>query len=147
MTDDELKKVVGALKTNNSEELASFGIYTFGENSADPDEFYIRANKSGLQLFAAEIIQASINSQYIIEHKEKTIIPFETVEWKDEESDILLAYIKPIKENRQQIKKPVLEPHNAFKEKIIIISVIAALIIFIICGITGFIIIVNHLFF
>ena len=74
MTDDELKKVVEALKANNSQALASFGIYTFGENSADPDEFYIKANKSGLKLFAAEIIQASINSQYIIEHKKITAL-------------------------------------------------------------------------
>ncbi len=96
-------------KVKNSKDIASFGLYyRDGE-----DEMHIKANKDGFELFAAELLKASRDSEKIINSTEKNYIDFG---WKRKWiSGELIAYIKPISENRDEIKED--KPHRtSFKE-------------------------------
>jgi hypothetical protein len=55
MTDEEIKEKADKLNGNSRESTAYFGIVE--ENQ----DFYIKANRDGLRLFAAELLYASIN--------------------------------------------------------------------------------------
>lgn len=101
MTNEELKIIVDKLKVDNPAEDATFGVYFHG----DLKEGYIKANKSGLQLFAVELLEASIEGDAIIRNKENRSIPLaDETEWVDMDSDILLQYVEPLGGTR---KKPV----------------------------------------
>jgi len=53
-------------------------------------------------LFAIELLKASINTETIIENKEKDYIPF-GFNQKWFEGEVMIAYIKPILEKRGEI--------------------------------------------
>ncbi|MFI5141524.1 MAG: hypothetical protein ACHQII_04125, partial [Bacteroidia bacterium] len=108
-------------------------------------ESCIKANKAGLQLFAATLLQASIDSKKIIEDKEKNIITLHhDAEWIDFDSDTFINYIEPIGGTRT---KPVDQPiRNRFKEETFKIGCIVIFIFIAVCCLTGFVIIVKNLF-
>lgn len=90
MKKEELDKIIEKIENENSKEKAFFGVHIISD---DCDEAYIKANKSGLQLYAAELLKAS-NSVCEIENTEKKIISFNPEEkWIN--GDIWLAYIEP----------------------------------------------------
>lgn len=116
MKDDELKAVVEKLNNSNQKDEAVFGVFQYG---GGPDESFIKANKSGLQIFAAEILKASLESKSIIEDKEKSIIPLDyNSDWVDENSDVFLQYIEPIGGTRQNSLPIVINKYARIKEDI-----------------------------
>jgi uncharacterized integral membrane protein len=94
MTTEEIAQAAARLKAIVPEQEAYFGIFQYGEGS---DESFIRANKQGLVLFAAEILRASAHVDDTIAHETQTIIPlkFDEAEWLD--GDTLIDYIEPVK--------------------------------------------------
>jgi hypothetical protein len=69
---DELKAIIDQLETANSKDEAYFGIFQYG---GGPDESFIKANKQGLELFAAAILRASRDADEIVVDKENNSIP------------------------------------------------------------------------
>lgn len=139
MTDEEIKRVIDQLKTDNPETDALFDINFYG---GGPDESFIKANKQGLQLFAAELLQGSIESKKIIEDKEKNIIPLNhTNEWVN--GDVLIDYIEPTFATRQKPEEP--KKKNKLKHKLIGIGLSIFLLFLVICLIVGFVTIVKDI--
>lgn len=100
MENEELEKIIEKIEAENSKEKAFFGIHNLGEG----DELSIRANKSGLELFASELLKASKKAERIIEHTEQSIITFDPKE-KWITGDIWIAYIEQQLGNRVDIKE------------------------------------------
>ena len=98
MKKEELEKIIKKIETENSTEKAFFGIHSLEAG----DELFIRANKSGLELFAAELLKASKKAEEIIEQTEQSIITFDPKE-KWITGDIWIAYIEPKSEDRIDI--------------------------------------------
>ena len=71
MEKEELNKIIKKIENENPKEKAFFGIHS----TENGDEVYIKANKSGLELFAVELLKASRKSNEIIENSEKNVIP------------------------------------------------------------------------
>lgn len=94
----ELETIIEKLEQNVSKENGTIGLYyRDGE-----DECHLKANKDGFKLFAIELLKASINTETIIENKEKDFIPF-GFNQKWFEGEVMIAYIKPILEKRGEI--------------------------------------------
>ena len=80
------------------------------------DEAYIKANKNGLELFAVELLKASIKSEDIIEDSEKSIITFDPKE-KWITGNIWIGYIEPKIEDRIDVKEELYK--RTWKDKIV----------------------------
>ena len=109
---EELNKIIEKIENENPKEKAFFGIHS----TENGDEVYIKANKSGLELFAVELLKASRKSNEIIENSEKNIIPLNSEEkWLT--GDIWIGYIEPKLEDRIDLKE---EPYKkTWKDKIV----------------------------
>jgi hypothetical protein len=142
MTNEEIKTFADTLIADTSKEDAVFGIYQYG---GGPDESCVKANKAGLQMFAAEILKASINSQSIIDDKNKNIITVDyNAEWIDEDSDTFIQYIEPLEGTR---KKPIPPPETSYwKNELIKYSLAFVFLLIVVCIITGIVTIVKTIF-
>ena len=131
MEKEELEKIILKIETENSKEKAFFGIH----NIEAGDELFIKANKSGLELFASELLRASKESQEIIENNQKNIIPFNP---KDKwiVGDIWIAYIEPKQEDRIDIRE---EPYiRTWKDKVLeyfIFTILGLIVLIFIAGV------------
>ena len=126
----ELVKIIEKIKSENSKEKAFFGIYYLNNE----EDYIIKANKSGLELFAIELLEASNKFDEIIEHKEKTIIPFNPNE-KWIIGDVFISYIEPYFENRIDVKEKVYI--QSWKEKVIqhcFYSILILIVLFFVVG-------------
>ena len=74
MTPEEVSEFAAKLAAATPAAEAYFGIFQHG---GGPDESFIRANKQGLQLFAAELLRAADQVDETLAHETKTIIPLE----------------------------------------------------------------------
>ena len=133
MSKDELQKIIDQLESGNSKDEAYFAIFQYG---GGPDESFVKANKQGLELFAAEILKASRDADEIVGDKEKNIIPLDyEEEWI--EGDTFVQYIEPTLEKRKKAKH---EPRKeTWKDKGIKFGCFAGLIIAIVSVIVGLI--------
>ncbi|MEC4049650.1 hypothetical protein OX284_009440 [Flavobacterium sp. SUN046] len=130
MEKEELDKIIAKIENENPKEKAFFGVYIMNE---DGHEASIKANKLGLELFACELLKASIKADEVIEDSEKNIIVLDTTE-KWIQGDIWLGYIEPKSENREELEKKPDKPN--WKDKAVkygcFISITMLIIIFII---------------
>lgn len=130
------------MRAGTSEEDALFGIYNYGEGS---DESYIKANKAGLELFAADILEAAAGSKAVIADPENSTIGLDSRQlWVDEKSDTLIDYVEPLAGARQSStdsKKEIRNQQTIFK-----IGCLAMFVIVAICLIIGLVTIVNGIF-
>jgi hypothetical protein len=142
MTNEEIKTFLDTLVADTTKEEAMFGIYQYGGGS---DESCVKANKAGLQMFAAEILKASIKSESIIDDKNKNIITVDyNAEWIDEDSDTFIQYIEPLEGTR---KKPVPAPPTSYwKNELIKYSLAFVFLIIVVFIITGIVTIVKTIF-
>ncbi|MCC6371298.1 MAG: hypothetical protein IT236_09865 [Bacteroidia bacterium] len=116
MTDEELKTIINKLDTKHKKAEAIFGIFQYG---GGPEECFIRANKSGLQIFAAELLQASVDSKSIIEDtKKKVILLDQDAEWLDDNADVCLQYIEPMDGSRQESLKILNENDSSMQAEV-----------------------------
>ena len=131
MKKEDLNKIIEQLENGASKENGTFGFYyRDGE-----DEIHLKANKDGFELFAAEMLKASRDSEDIVRNTEKNYIDFGFKEkWIEGE---LIAYIKPISENRSEIKeeKPYVETYKDIAMKYGCFTIIGLIILSIIIGI------------
>ncbi|TAJ12589.1 hypothetical protein DMA11_12325 [Marinilabiliaceae bacterium JC017] len=103
MEKEELQNIINLLETGNSKDDAYFGIFEYGGGS---DESYIKANKQGLELFAADLLKASRDSEEIVLDNERDIYSLDYgEEWIDDESGTFIQYVELIIEKRKKEKK------------------------------------------
>ncbi|GAK74549.1 hypothetical protein JCM19296_127 [Nonlabens ulvanivorans] len=126
MEKEELKFIISRLRKDNTEEDSFFGVLQYG---GGPDESMIKANRKGLRLYAAELLEASITDS------ENNTIPFNS-DWTYDNADFFFDYIE-ISEKVENKEEQESRKNNKWLNTLFTvgcISVILALIIFIIVG-------------
>ncbi len=101
MTKEELEDLISKLELGVSKDTALFEIYQYG---GGPDESFVKANQEGLQLFAIELLKASLKVEQTIGDPAKNTIHIEHEEML-ENGDIGLHYIEPTLQKRQTAPK------------------------------------------
>ena len=141
MTQEEIKAFAGRLKTDREEGGACFGIYKYAGSA---DEVYIKANKGGLQLFAAEILRAiALFDETITDNKNIIPIEYHTA-WLDKESDTCIQYVEPVINKSPQNK--AIKETGKLKGSLINVGCIAGLAFVLVATVTGIITILKWLF-
>lgn len=113
MTDEDIKKLIDDLRSQKNYDEAYIGFFQYG---GGPDESYIKANRQGLELHAAELLEAALETEKEFEvGKEKTFGLDEGI--SDPESDYDFDYVELKKENRNEIK-PYSEYEETWKDKV-----------------------------
>ncbi|MEZ4797537.1 MAG: hypothetical protein R2785_10255 [Flavobacteriaceae bacterium] len=107
MNDKEIGKLINELRSQKNYDEAYIGYFQYG---GGPEESYIKANRQGLELHAAELLEAALETEKEFENgKIKTFGLDEGI--SDEESDFLFDYVELKKEARKGIK-----PDSDYKE-------------------------------
>ncbi len=115
MTEEELQNIINKFDETELEKQAIWGIFQYGGGS---DESFIKANKEGLELFALELLKASLESNKIIENNKNKIIHLDYYEnWIYENADTYLQYIELVKE--KQTLKPKVEYKTTISDKLL----------------------------
>nr|BFF38676.1 hypothetical protein BACY1_04810 [Tenacibaculum mesophilum] len=113
MKDEEIGKLINELRSQKNYDKAYIGYFQYG---GGPDESYIKANRQGLELHAAELLEAALETEKEFEDgKIKTFGLDEGI--PDEESDFFFDYVELKKEVRNEIK-PDFEYNETWKDKI-----------------------------
>jgi hypothetical protein len=142
LTREEIKDIIAKLKADTDEQKGYFGIFQYGGGS---DESYIKANKEGLKLFAAEILEVVTQTDDAITNAAKKTIPFSHDNaWTDENSDTTIHYIEPIVDATYKSKYTV-EPET-LKDTAIKYGCIAVAIFLLVSLIAGIITVVKWIF-
>jgi hypothetical protein len=89
MKSDEIKNISENIKTEINENEATLGFFTYG----DVSECYIKANKSGLLLFASRILEIADEFEEKEIPYETYLFEYETV-WFNEKSDVNFIEVK-----------------------------------------------------
>lgn len=143
MKNQELNTVLQKLRENNIEENAYLGFFTDGGGL---HESCIKANKDGLRLYAAALIEASLeidNRNFNIEEEEE-FFSIKT-DWVSESSDIFFSYVELSNLPKAEIE-PIKEHKENWKDKLMG-YVLGGIIIFILISIlVGVITIISWLF-
>ncbi|MBB6005013.1 hypothetical protein [Arcicella rosea] len=115
MTEEELQNIINKFDETELKKQAIWGIFQYGGGS---DESFIKANKEGLELFALELLKASLESNKIIENNKNKIIHLDYYEnWIYENADTYLQYIELVKE--KQTLKPKVEYKTTISDKLL----------------------------
>lgn len=140
MTKEELQEIVARLKATNTKDDAYFGIFRYG---GGPDESFIKANRQGLELFAAEVLEASMFAEEIVNDHKKNIHSFSyDEEWIDGET--LVQYVEPFLEPRQKIKEETVTP--SWTDKMFAGGCILFVVICLVLLITGLVTAIKWMF-
>ena len=138
MTDLEIRKLIEELRNRNNSDDAYIGFYQYG---GGPDESYIKANRQGLEIHAAELLEAALETRAEFEKgKEKTFGLDNKL--YDNESDYGFDYVELKKEKRNEIK-PYSEYKETWKDKIFKVGCIGIGILLIAFIIIGFITVIT----
>lgn len=140
MTKEELQEIVTRLKATNTKEDAYFGIFSYG---GGPDESFIKANRQGLELFAAEILEASMLTGEIVNDGQKNLHPLRyDEEWIDGET--IVQYVEPFLESRENRKEEAYT--QSWRDKMFTGGCVLLVVLGVIVFITGLITAVRWLF-
>ena len=142
MTKEELDNLINKLDTQISKDIALFEVNQYGGGL---DESFIKANKEGLQLFALELLKASLKVDEIARATEKKVIHFENEEILAN-SDVGIHYIKPTLEKRRNVEPGTLSKKGSWKEELTKFGCIAGVLILAFATILGVIEILKWLF-
>ncbi|RRJ89227.1 hypothetical protein [Flavobacterium macacae] len=139
MEKEQLQKIIKVLEANNSKDQAYFEVsYTDGEEHGT----YIKANNSGLQLFASELLNVALNSEEVLSTNER-ITHFDSTEnWL--KGLAFFDYVKIISEKPEENKENEIE--DTWKDKALGRGCFAIAIIAIIIFIVGLISTYNYFF-
>jgi len=133
MNEEELQNIINKFEETELKKQAIWGIFRY---RGDFDESFIKANKEGLELFALELLKASLESNKIIEDKKDKVIPLDYYgDWISEDADAYLKYIQLIDE--KQPLKPEIEYKTTLADKLIPYLFITFLIILIVALLIG----------
>ncbi|MGV6861231.1 MAG: hypothetical protein ACWA41_05640 [Putridiphycobacter sp.] len=137
---EELNKIIELLERSNSKKDAYLAIYQYGFG---PDESFAKANKDGLELFAAQLLKASLETDKILSDKDKNIIPLNyNEEWI--EGEIFIQYIESTDKKGYEARKEVYK--ESFFAKLIPVGCFGVFIFIVIAAIVGAISIFSWLF-
>ncbi|PHR93978.1 MAG: hypothetical protein COA80_12945 [Leeuwenhoekiella sp.] len=101
MNDKKIGKLINELRSQKNYDEAYIGYFQYG---GGPDESCIKANRQGLELHAAELLEAALESEKEFETgKIKTFGLDEGI--PDEESDFFFDYVELTKQVRNKIKQ------------------------------------------
>ena len=141
MTTQELQDLISKLEPEVSKDTALFEVYQYG---GGPDESFVKANKEGLQLFALELLKASLKVEETIRDPAKNTIHIEHEEMLAN-GDIGIHYIQPTLEVRQT--SPSRPPYKeTWKDTLTKGGCISIAIVLIVATIVGLIAILKWLF-
>mgnify|MGYP000855186621 CR=1 FL=1 len=135
MNKDDLLKIIEEIESKSSAEKATFGIYVYGGGE---DESYIKANRQGLELYAANLLKAAreIDDNSGLNVNEKISLDY-GADWIDKESSIFLQYIEVSEKRPEYVKKE--NDKDEWKEKALRFGCLAGLFILISIFILGMI--------
>jgi hypothetical protein len=140
MTDEQIGELINELRSKKNYDEAYIGYFQYG---GGPDESYIKANRQGLELHAAELLAAALETETEFETgKEKTFGLDEGI--SDEESDFGFNYVELKKEKRNDIK-PYSEYKETWKDKAFKVGCVGIGILLVVLVIVGFITAINWL--
>lgn len=115
-------------------------LYQYG---GGPDESFAKANKQGLELFAAQLLRASLESENIEVDEKKNIIPLDyEEEWI--EGDIFIQYVEPTDKKASEAKEELYKEN--FVDKLIPFGCAGVLIFIVVSAIVGVISIFKWIF-
>jgi hypothetical protein len=101
MERSEINNFIEKLKKSNLDKNAYLGIFSENDYS---EESYVKANKAGLELLAAKILQASIDFDGYVGNSQNFNLGVNNSEaWFDENSHFLINYVKPV-EGKEKIE-------------------------------------------
>ena len=134
MTDKEIGKLTNELRNQKNYDEGYIGFFQYG---GGPDECFIKANRQGLELYAAELLAAALETETEFETgKEKTYGLDQNL--LDNESEFGLSYVELKTEKRNDIK-PYSEYKDTWKDKAFEIGCIAIGILLVVLLVIGFI--------
>ena len=136
MTDKNIQNIITELENKNDKEKAYFGFYQCG---GGPDESCIRGNRKGIELFAVELLKASIESEknnYIENQFSYNEID---IGWTDNNGDFFFDSIEITNKDKEDgdDEFPEYKHKRTLKDRLtelIIITVVALIILFLITG-------------
>ena len=134
MTDKEIGELINELRSKKNYHEAYIGFFQYG---GGPDESFIKANRQGLELHAAELLAAALETETEFEiGKEKTYGLDQDL--LDDDSEFGFSYVELKKEKRNDIK-PYSVYKETWKDKAFKIGCIAIGILLVVLLIIGFI--------
>jgi hypothetical protein len=134
MTDEEIRKLIDELRNRNKYDEAYIGFFEYG---GGPDESFIKANRQGLELHAADLLEAALETDSEFGSvKSKNFGLDEKI--ADEQSDFIFNYIELYKEKRNEIK-PNIEYKETWKGKAYKFGCFSIGVLFVVLMIIGFI--------
>lgn len=134
MSDKEIAELISQLRDEKKYDEAYIGFFQYG---GGPDESFIRANRQGLELLAAELLAAALETETGFEAgKEKTYgLDQDLI---NDESEYGFSYVELKKGSRNDIK-PYSEYEETWKDKAFKIGCFAIGILIVVLLIIGFI--------
>lgn len=134
MTDKEIGELINELRNQKNYDEAYIGFFQYG---GGPDESYIKANRQGLELHAAELLAAALETESEFETgKEKTYGLDQDL--LDDDSEFGFNYVELKKEKRNDIKR-YSEYKKTWKDRAFEIGCVTIGIILVALIIIGFI--------
>ena len=132
MTDKDIGKLIDELRNQRNYDEAYIGFFQYG---GGPDESYIKANRQGLELHAAELLAAALETKTEFKTgKQKTFGLDQDLLVHD--SEFGFDYVELIKEKRNDINPSSVNKEN-WKDKAFKISCIAIGILIVVLIIIG----------
>ncbi|NOQ75559.1 MAG: hypothetical protein GQ574_26350 [Crocinitomix sp.] len=99
MEKEELNRIIALLESSNSTEDAYLAIYA----DHDPYDGYAKANKEGLELFAAQLLKASIDCDKDLTDEKPNIIKLEYEKWMA--GELFIVAIEQVDKNKIETKQ------------------------------------------
>ncbi|NMH88956.1 hypothetical protein [Flavivirga algicola] len=112
-----LRAVIQQLKETNLKENAYLGFF-YNDNDHDYETYHIKANKEGLELYAAKFLEASLEmDRRTFINNEKEIFSLNS-KWFDD-SDFQFSHIELLQKIKAEIVEPIEEAYNQpWKDKL-----------------------------
>ena len=137
-----LRAVIQQLKETNLKENAYLGFFY-----NDDETCYIKANKEGLELYATELLEASLemDNRVFIENK-KEVFNLSLEEFV-KDSDFQFSFIELVHKTKTEILEPAKEePNQTWKDELAGYVIIGCFIFVLISMLTGFVTIITWFF-
>ncbi len=132
MTDEKLKTIISELESRNEKEKAYFGFYQYGGGI---DESCMKANRQGLELFACELLKASLESQSQKENKPE-LTKLDT-DWTDENGDFFFDFVELTNREKEPDNQTFPVPNEGWDIKYVRLVGIVLVMVLICLIITG----------
>jgi len=141
MEGDDLNEIIAQLEAKASRGHGMFGIYQGKDFEAGS---FIKANNHGLMLFALELLKAAKKFEDKVECEDYPILLGRHENWIDENSEILIGHITPIRE--ASVVSEIFERKETLVDRMLPVGCFLVLLFLIIVLITGLVTIGKHVF-